>query len=114
MEALIQLIVSDPAFLGLLVGALVPLVTSVAQQPGMARKARIALAAVFSVVAGVVTAWVAGDFNAADVFATVAAVLVSAEAFYQKVWAPSGVAPTIEQATSPGGHRGDTEPEYDG
>ena len=54
-----------------------------------------------SVVVGFVLAAADGKLDPGNLFSVVIAVLVAAEAFYQKLWKATGIAGSLEQATSP-------------
>lgn len=88
---------------GLLVGALLPLLTAVVQQPRWSRRQRSLAAAGLSLAAGVVVVLLGGGFahGLEDPLFTIAAVMAAAEATYEKVWQPKGVAAAIERVTSP-------------
>ncbi len=77
----------------------------VIQQPTWAQKTRAAVTFAYSVVAGLVTAYLTGAFDGVhDVRAGVSAVLfmlVTSIASYKGFAKPVGVAPAIENATSP-------------
>lgn len=80
-------------------------VIPIVQQPQWTSRVRAAVTFAYSVVAGLVTAWLTGSFNGVhDVRAGVSAVLltlVTAIASYKGFGQPTGLAPAIEQATSP-------------
>lgn len=80
-------------------------VLPVIQQPKWTEKRRAAVTLAYSVVVGLVTAYLTGAFSGVhDVQAGVSAVLlmlVSAVASYKGFAKPFGVAPAIEAATSP-------------
>src|SRR5512144_784388 len=83
------------------VGVLPPLLTSVAQQPSWSRPTRVAVAVAAAVVFGVLTVLASGDITSGATLAkTIATVLVAAQASYESVWKPSGIASAIEHATS--------------
>jgi hypothetical protein len=90
----------------LLVGFLsATFVLPVIQQPRWSQKTRAAVTFLYSIVVGLATAYFAGAFDGVrDVRTGVSAVLlmlVSAIASYKGFAQPTGVAPAIEQATSP-------------
>lgn len=89
----------------LAVGALLPLLTSVVQQPRWSNRTRTVLAVIVSLVAGLV-AYVSQfglNFSSvSNVVTVVVGVIVLAAGTYQAIWKPSGVAPAIERATSTG------------
>ena len=101
-QQIIDYLTANVTLVGLLVGALIPPVTSIVQQPAWSKATRQGVAVVVSVVFGALTAAAAGDISdPSQVVPTIVAVLLSAEATYQKVWKPSGATAKIEKATSP-------------
>lgn len=103
---MIQFVRDNTLAVALLVGALLPLVTAVIQQPGWSKKTRSAVGLLVSLVAGIGTAAAGGDLDwSGDPIATVAAVMAAAEAAYEKLWQPT-VAPAVERATVIGGDDG--------
>ncbi len=102
VQAVVEFVTAHAAVLGLVVGTFVtPHVTAVVQNPSWSKRKRTAIAAVASVGIGLVTAASTGQFtDPGNVVLTVAAVLVSSEAAYEKLWQPLGVAKAIERATS--------------
>lgn len=98
----------DLAMWNLIVGFLsATFVLPVIQQPQWSSKLRAAVTFVYSVVVGLGTAYFTGAFaHLADVHAGITSVLltlVAAISSYHGFAQPTGVAPTIEAATSPGG-----------
>src|SRR4051812_3201163 len=92
---------TNVALWALALSILTPLATSLIQQPRFSRNVRIGIAAAVSVVVGAGTAYFSGDLTGKSLVVAIGIVLVGAEATYQKVWRPSGLAPAIENATSP-------------
>lgn len=91
----------------LAVGGLLPLLTAVVNQPQWSAKVRTWMSVAVSVLAGLVT-YVAEfglvlESPSSVVIAVVGIVLASAAA-YKALWKPSGVAPSIEAATSKSEH----------
>jgi len=88
------------------VGLLLPLLTSVVQQPKWSKRTRTVLSVAVSLVAGVVSYVTASGMNIVPeqpstiVVFIVGVVLASATA-YKTIWQPTGTAPAIEAATSP-------------
>ncbi len=98
---------SDLAMWNLIVGALsATLVLPVIQQPGWSPRLRAAVTLIYSIVVGVGTAYFTGAFeHLADARAGVSSVLftlVAAITTYKGFAQPTGIAPAIEAATSPG------------
>lgn len=100
---------TDSASWALILGVLSPLLISVVQQPRWSDSVRAFLTLVFSVVIGVVTVLANGGLeDVSGVLGIIALVLVAANTAYRNFWKPTGIAPGIEQATSPkpkAGHR---------
>ena len=105
-------LLNNPQALGLIVGVLLPLVTSVIQQPKLPRWARVAVAVAAAIIAGTGTVLAAGEFDPGNWLSTVAAVLIAAQTSYESIWQPSGVTGYIETATSPARYLEDAE-DYD-
>ncbi len=81
-------------------------VLPVIQQPRWSTRLRAAVTFLYSVVVGLGTAYLTGSFSGVhDVRTGVSAVLftlITAIASYRGFAQPTGIAPTIEAATSPG------------
>lgn len=91
------------AMWSLIVGFLSPLVISVLQQPRWTEGLRALVAFVFSLVVAVPTAYFAGDLEGKDYITAALLILVTAISTYRNFWKNTGVAPSIEAATSPKG-----------
>lgn len=80
-------------------------VLPVIQQPSWSAKVRSLVTFVYSIIVGLVTAYLTGGFdNVADLRTAVSAVLlmlVTAIATYKGFAKPTGIAPAIEERTSP-------------
>ena len=85
----------------LVVGFLSPAVIAILQRPTWSKERRTLLAAAFSIVGGLVTAWLGGELDGAGVTTAVLTVAVATITFYKGLWQPAGVAQLIENATSP-------------
>ena len=86
----------------LLVGFLMPLLISALQRSTWPNPLRALIAFLACAVAGLVTAWLGGDFNTTDIVSAVLVVLTTALATYKGLWKPTGVSPRIESATGGG------------
>jgi hypothetical protein len=96
-------VVLDTVSWGLILGVLTPLATALVQQPRWGTKTRAVVGALVAIVVGVVTCLANGDIESGQtVLATVAVVLVAAQATYKGFWQPTRIAPKVEAATSPG------------
>ena len=88
----------------LALGAALPLLTSVVQQPQWSASVRTWSSVAVSILAGLV-AYVTQfglDFSApSTVVSTVIGVVLASAASYKTIWKPSGVAAAIENSTSP-------------
>jgi hypothetical protein len=71
------------------------------QQPKWATKTRAAVTFFYSLLVGLLTTWVAGDFDLANATTSVITVFTLAIVTYHGFAQPTGIAPTIENATSP-------------
>ena len=102
MSQLIDFLTANTTLIALLVGLVVPPLTSVIQQPSWSRRTRTVVAVIASIVIGFITAVATGAINdASQLVPTLIAVLLASEAAYQKFWAPSGISTSVEVATSP-------------
>lgn len=87
----------------LAVGPLVPLLTSVVNQPHWSSRQRTIMSVIVSIIAGTVvyTTEYGLDFsNPAMIVTAVVGVILASAASYKNIWKPAGVAPAIEIATS--------------
>ena len=87
----------------LAVGSLLPLLTSVIQQPRWSDKTRTAMAVGVSVLAGLVTYVTQFGLNVdspSAIVIVVVGVVLAASTAYKTIWKPAGVAPAIEAKTS--------------
>lgn len=91
---------SLPQVWGLLLGILLPGLTSVVQQPHWSKSRRVFIAVVASIVLGTGTAFCSGQLDLTNWVTTVGVVLVSAQTAYESLWQPTGVAAAIEYQTS--------------
>lgn len=104
--AMATALLTDPSLLdsmswGLIAGVLLPILTSVVQQPKWSPRLRTIVGWTMSVVAGVVTCLANGSFDETKtVLATVAVVLVAAQSAYAG-WKRTGLTGAVESATSP-------------
>lgn len=90
----------------LIVGFFAPLLVSVLRQPWMTRRWRLALVVAASLVLGIVTAYLTGQFTGRSAVSAVLVVLVVSIAMYEGLWKGTGVTDAIEAATTVGGrHR---------
>lgn len=96
-----HIITDYPQALGLLVGFLLPLATSIVQRPTLSRPVRVLVAVAMAVLAGTAATLAVGGFDPGNWLTTIGAVLVAAQSSYESLWQPSGVTQAIENATSP-------------
>lgn len=100
-------LLTDPNLLdsvswGLVLGVVMPILTSIVQQPKWSSRTRTIVAWVLSAVGGVVTCLANGSFHEGQTLvATIAVVLVASQATYIG-WKKTGLTGSIESATSPG------------
>ena len=87
----------------LAVGSLLPLLTSVAQQPHWSNRARVAVGVGLSLLAGLVTYVTQYGLEVdswANLVTVVVGIILAAAAAYKTIWQPSQIAGKIELATS--------------
>jgi len=98
----------DATQLAIIAGVLAPPFISILQQPRWSARVRSVVTIVVAVVVGVVIAASQGAFDTPQLtLATVATVLVAAQATYSGLWKKLGVTSAIEGATSPSSSQGD-------
>ena len=97
------MITTDLVAIILAVGGLLPLLTSIVQQPNWTKEVRTWLAIGVSILAGLVTYVTQFGLNLADpaaLITTVVGIILASSTAYKTIWKPSGVAPAIETTTS--------------
>ncbi|MDP9145673.1 MAG: hypothetical protein M3N43_13455 [Actinomycetota bacterium] len=88
------------------VGALLPPVVAIVNQPRWPSWLKGTVAVTASVAAGAVTATLSGQLTGKSWLSSALIVVTLAIGSYEKFWKPSTIAPRIENATSPPGrHR---------
>lgn len=95
----------DSIATGSAVGALLPVLTAVVQQPKWSAGNKRVVAVFAALVGGVVTVASAGGLEQFQhgpeaALAGVAAVVAASQATYDLIWKPSKIAPAVEAATS--------------
>lgn len=85
----------------LAVGFFSPPVISTIQQSRWSARVQSLVAFGFYLVVAAVTAYVAGLFNAGDIFRLALLVFLAAGTSYKTLWKPTGISPAIEAVTSP-------------
>lgn len=85
----------------LIVGFFMPPVQAVIQQTNWSSQVRAGVNFVACAIAGAGVAFFQGDFTGRRFVESALVVLVTTIAVYKGTWQPTGVAPTIEKATSP-------------
>lgn len=90
----------DTASIAALVGAFLPLLTAVVNNPRWTSQQRQIISALISLVVGVVVVVASGNFDPQNWIVTLVAVVGAAQAAYAFLWKPTKVAPAIETATS--------------
>ncbi|MEU3501189.1 hypothetical protein ABZ726_10585 [Streptomyces hundungensis] len=95
----------DTVAVGSSVGALLPLLTAIVQQPAWAPSVKRAVAVVVALIGGVVTVAGTGGLeqftHGIPTLGALAAVLAASQATHDLVWKPSTITSRIETATSP-------------
>lgn len=84
----------------LIVGFLMPNLVAILQQPKFTSQVRALITAGAAVMGGFGTAYFTGSFNFEDVVGSILITGVAAITFYKGFWKPTGVATSIENATS--------------
>lgn len=87
----------------LAVGGLLPILTSVVNQPQWSTRTRTIMSVLVSVLAGLVAYVAEFGFvldSPSGIVATVVGVILASATAYKTLWKPIGVAPAIEVATS--------------
>jgi|SRR5687768_10675018 len=94
---------TDVEMWALLVGALLPPLISIIQQPRWPDWFRAVVTVVTCVVAAAVELWLVGNFELGDKLVhSILLTLVAAWAAYGRFWKPTGIAQTIEDKTAVG------------
>jgi uncharacterized membrane protein (DUF441 family) len=86
------------------VGGLLPLLTSVVEQPQWSARTRTVMSVIVSIIAGIVTYVSAEGLHfesPSAIVATVVGVIITSAASYKTLWKPTGATQAIEDATSP-------------
>lgn len=86
------------------VGGLLPLLTSVVEQPQWSARTRTVMSVIVSIIAGIVTYVSAEGLHfesPSAIVATVVGVIITSAAAYKTLWKPTGTTQAIEDATSP-------------
>lgn len=97
-------VLTDTAAWALIVGFLSPLVIAAVQQPTWSNRIRALVTFLYSVIVGVITAWLNGTLDGRAVVSAVLLIFVMAISTYRGLWKETGVTGVIEAATSPGRH----------
>jgi hypothetical protein len=103
VQALPHVALDDTVSWGIFAGVFTPILTSIAQRKTWSGPKRTFVGLGISVVIAVLTCLADGTFDhTKTLLATVAAVTLVSVTTYHGLWKPSGVAPKIESATTPG------------
>lgn len=101
--ALPHVALDDTVSWGVFAGVFTPILVSVAQRSTWTGLTRTLVGIGISIVIGILTCLADGTFtHTKTLLATVAAVTLVSVTTYHGLWKPSGVAPKIESATTPG------------
>jgi hypothetical protein len=82
------------------VGLLVPLIVSFVNQSHWKSQVKGLVAIVISLVAAVVTSWAAGDLHGKSLATSFLIVLGATLSTYRIFWKPTGIADSVESATT--------------
>ena len=88
--------------LSALVGSLLPMLVAVLNRSHWAPAVKGLVVVLSSVAAGAVTAWLNGSFTGLRWTESAFVVATAAVVAYRTFWKPTGIAPAIERATTPG------------
>jgi hypothetical protein len=91
---------SNLAMWSLIIGFINPVVIALIQQPTWTPKIRAVVAFIFSALVAIPTAYFTGDLEGKSYVTAALLIAVSAMTSYKSFWRPTGVAPTLEVATS--------------
>lgn len=97
---------SNLAMWSLIVGFFTPIVVAVIQQPKWSSGARAVITFLFCIITGGVTTALQGALTGERLVSSVLLILVTAITTYKGLWQPTGAAPALERATTPGGATG--------
>jgi ABC-type Fe3+-siderophore transport system permease subunit len=89
--------------LSALVGSLLPMLVAVVNRSHWAPAVKGLVVVLSSVAAGAVTAWLAGSLTGLRWTESALIIVGAAVVAYRHFWQPTGIAPAIERATTPGG-----------
>jgi hypothetical protein len=92
--------VKDTASWAALIGAVLPILIAIVQQPRWSSQVRQVIAVGVAALGGVGTVLASGNFDAQNWLVTLVAVIGAAQASYALIFKPSGVAAKIEEKTS--------------
>jgi hypothetical protein len=91
---------SNLAMWSLIVGALTPPLVAIVQRPTFNRTFRVIVMIAAAIIDGVVVSWLQGDLNFARFTNSALIAGVAIITAYHGIWKPSGIAPSIERASS--------------
>lgn len=101
LHTLLVFITTNPAGVGVAIGAVTPVIISILSQPRFSQRARTVLAIGVSVVLGAVLTLSNSNIEGpVDYFALITSLYATCETFYQRIYKASGLAAAIEAATS--------------
>lgn len=87
------------------VGVFMPMVIAVVMRPTWSKRARLVVAMVTSLLAGLGTVYAAGQLNTeltpGNILVSLMAVVAAAQVTFDKFWKPLGVTSAVERATTP-------------
>jgi uncharacterized membrane-anchored protein len=89
--------------LSALVGSLLPMLVAVVNRSHWAPSVKGLVVVASSIVAGLVTAWLNGQLTGLRWTESALIIAGAAVVAYKHFWQPTGIAPAIERATTPGG-----------
>lgn len=93
--------ITDLLMYSALVGFFLPPVLAIVIQTGWSEKVKAGVAFVACLIAGAGTAYLEADLDGRTWVSSALVVLTTGLATYRNFWKPTGIAPAIENATSP-------------
>jgi hypothetical protein len=93
---------TDAQLWSLIIGALLPNVIAVVNQPRWSTTLRTITMVFICSIAGVITVLLNGGIGGKSLVSSILIMIVAAVTFYREVWSRLGVTQAIENATSPG------------
>lgn len=94
---------SDQLLFSTILGAILPLLIAAIVQRRWSKAVKATVALIVCAVGGVGVAYYQGVLDAGNIGRSIMLVAIAAKSLYESFWKPTGVAGSIEAATTPGG-----------